>query len=345
MTFPARSFRPAPGLGNAHLQTVWGRLARSRNLVPMRREVLETPDGDELVLDHLDGSPQGPRVVLLHGLEGSSFSVYVQGMLALLALRGARATVLNFRSCARDPRRPGRSLPNRRPRFYHSGETGDLGLVLRTLAGREQGVRLGALGVSLGGNVLLKWLGENPRQELIGAAATLSVPYDLEAGARHLERGLGALYVRMFLRTLRAKVRSLASRFPEAASAVDLPRALASRTFVEFDDAATAPLHGFAGATDYYDRSSSIRFLPRITAPVLCLSAEDDPFLPARVLPRAREAASPSVSVVVTPRGGHAGFLAGEHPWRVSSWGEETAVSWVLDRLDRPDRLAPPVSS
>ncbi|MFY9552751.1 MAG: alpha/beta fold hydrolase, partial [Thermoanaerobaculia bacterium] len=255
--------------------------------MPLRREVLATPDGDELVVDHVDGPAGSPRVLVLHGLEGSSYSVYVQGFLAGIRRRGWRGIAMNFRSCARDPRDLSRWLPNRRPRLYHSGETSDLGFLVRTLSDREPGAPLLAIGVSLGGNVLLKWRGENPAGAGVTAAVALSTPYDLAASARHLESFAGRVYTGRFLATLRAKALDAARRFPEAAARIDVARVLAARTFWEFDDAANAPLHGFAGADDYYRRASSLPLLSSIAAPTLCLSAEDDPFLPREALARA----------------------------------------------------------
>ena len=327
------SFSPSWWLPGAHLQTVWGRLARPRRLVSFRREVLLTPDGDELVLDHVDGPEGAPRLLVLHGLEGSSYSVYVQGMLLVAAARGWRGTALNFRSCARDPAELSRMLPNRRPRLYHSGETTDTDFVVRTLAEREPGVPLFVAGVSLGGNVLVKWLGENAGQTRVRAAAAVSVPFDLAEGARHLETAVGRVYVGAFLKTLRPKAFSAASRFPEAAQRLDLARIRRARTFVEFDDAATAPLHGFTGASDYYARSSSLGFLWRVTTPTLCLSAEDDPFLPAAVLRRVAREASDSVELVTTPRGGHIGFVSGLSPWSARYWAEEMVVEWLSGKL------------
>jgi predicted alpha/beta-fold hydrolase len=297
--------------------------------VVFRREVLGTPDGDELVLDHVDGPAGSPRVLVLHGLEGSSYSVYSQGLLEAAARRGWRGTVLNFRSCARDPADISRMLPNRRPRLYHSGETGDFDFVARTLSMREPEAALVAVGVSLGGNVLLKWLGENPQQRLVAAAAALSTPYDLAASDRFLETFLGRLYVGNFLATLKAKALEIARRFPEAGAKLDLERALRARSFWEFDDAANAPLHGFAGADDYYRRSSSLGFLPRISTPTLCLSAEDDPFLPPEALARARAAAPSAVEFRVTARGGHIGWVAGPWPWRPEYWAEDLAIDWL----------------
>jgi predicted alpha/beta-fold hydrolase len=327
------SFRPAWFLRSPHAQTVWGRLARPRRLVETEREAIETPDGDELVLDHLVAtSARNPHFLLLHGLEGSSNSVYMQGLLAAIARRGAPATAINFRSCARDPRALGTMLPNRRPRFYHSGETGDFDFVARTLAARHPDRRLVAAGASLGGNALLKWLGEHPGQTLIAAAAAFSVPFDLGAGARYLERGPGRLYVARFLATLKKKVVTLLERFPEMRAKVDLDVALRARTFREFDDAATAPIHGFADADDYYTRSSSLHYLPHITTPTLVLNAEDDPFLPRESLERARAAASPAVDFRTTECGGHTGFISGSLPWRCEYWAEELIVEWLLER-------------
>lgn len=329
-------FDPAPALRNLHVQTFWGRLTRPRLLVPLRRELLPTPDGDELVLDHLDGPAGAPRVLLLHGLEGSAHAVYVQGLLALLEARGLRATALNFRSCARALPDLSQNLPNRAARLYHSGETTDLDHLVRAFAAAEPGVPHAAIGVSLGGNVLLKWLGENPGQRLLRAAATISVPYDLEAGARKLEKGLGPVYTATFLRGLRRKARQLLKRHPGAAARFDVAGMRRARTFFDFDDAVTGPLHGFRGARHYYDDSSSLGWVSRITTPTLCLSAEDDPFLPVSVLDRVAANASGAVRLVATRHGGHTGFIAGPSPFRVRYWAEERAAEFVAGRLGGP---------
>ncbi len=320
-------FAPAWFLPGPHLQTIWGRIARPRRLVQLRRESLTTPDGDELLLDHLDGDGD-LHFLLLHGLEGSSYSVYIQGTLAVIARSGHSATAMNFRSCARDEHRILKMIPNRRPRLYHSGETGDLDFVARTLSARLSRKRLLAFGASLGGNVLLKWLGENPGQDLVFAAATLSVPYDLGAGADHLDKtGAGRFYVSRFLRTLKRKCER-----PEVAERIDVPAMQRSRNFREFDDAATAPLHGFADANDYYARSSSMNYVDRITTPTLAMNAEDDPFQPPDVLPRVQARASAAVDFRITPQGGHVGFIGGAFPWSAEYWGEEMVVQWLLER-------------
>ena len=325
-------FRPAWWLRGPHAQTMFGPIVRRRARVRFRREAIETPDGDELLLDHLDAPVTDGRFrfLLMHGLEGSSYSVYIQGVLALLASRGFAATALNFRSCAREPRRLGRMLPNRKPRFYHSGETTDFDFVARTLAARDAQTPLLAFGASLAGNVLLKWLGEHPGQKVIHAAAALSVPYDLGAGSRFMESRMGLFYVGRFLATLKDKVHDVVKRFPETAERIDVAAVRRARTFREFDDAATGPLHGFTGADDYYTRSSSIHFLPHITTPTLCLNAEDDPFLPREALQRARRAASPAIDFRTTKHGGHTGFIAGPWPWRPDFWAERVAVDWLV---------------
>jgi predicted alpha/beta-fold hydrolase len=331
-----QTFTPAWFLRGPHAQTIWGRMTRRRRLVKLRRETLTTPDGDELILDHLDDHLDAPvrndrfRFVLLHGLEGSANSVYMQGMLSVIARLGFAATAVNFRSCARDPKSFGGTLPNRRPRLYHSGETTDFDFVVRTLRARDPHVALLAAGASLGGNVLLKWLGEHTGQTDVIAAATMSVPYDLGAGSRHLEIGfLPRFYVTRFLVTLRKKAQRMAAHFPEIGGRLDLDAVARAKTFREFDDAANGPIHGFTGADDYYNRASSIYFLSAITTPTLCISAADDPFLPAEVLERAKAIASETVDFRVTAGGGHTGFVAGTWPWQCEYWAEEVLIQWL----------------
>lgn len=337
----SHEFLPASWLPGPHFQTVWGSLTRPRRLVAFRREILPAPDGDELVLDHLDGAREDLRVVILHGLEGSSYSVYVQGILARLRELDVPATALNFRSCARNPQRLREMIPNRRPRFYHSGETTDFDHVIRTLAARQPDTTFGAIGVSLGGNVLLKWLGENPGQRLVSAAATMSVPYDLGEGALYLEKGFGRVYVNRFLRTLRKKALRVAERFDLPPERIDLEGTRRARTFREFDDAATAPLHGMKDADDYYRTCSSIHFVGRITVPTLCISAKDDPFLPAFILDRIADLKSDAVTLLTPDLGGHSGFVTG-WPWSCRFWAEERMAGWVIARMEErrdPQRM------
>jgi uncharacterized protein len=322
-------WQPAWWLPGKHLQTTWSRLTRSRRLIAFSREVVTTPDDDDLVLDHAAGPAGSPRVLLLHGLEGSAHSFHTQGLALLVARAGWRSTVINFRSCAREPRQIETRLANRRPRLYHSGDTADLDLVVRLLAAREPEAPLAAIGFSLGGNVLLKWLGETGSAGAIRAASTISVPYDLAASSRFLERRVGRLYVGHFMERLKSKALDTLARFPKETAHIDPDRVRAAQTFREFDDCLTAPLHGFAGADDYYRQSSSLPYLSGITVPTLCISSADDPLIPGESAERARAIASPAVTVELTSRGGHAGFIAGPWPWRPSYWAEERALAWL----------------
>jgi predicted alpha/beta-fold hydrolase len=324
-THAPRPFRPAWWLPGRHAQTIGGRLLRLGRSFPLRRERIETRDGDFLDLDFAPAPREGaPQVLLLHGLEGSARRGYALITYAELAAAGIQGVGLNFRSCSGEP--------NRLARLYHSGETGDLRFVLDHLAARFPGVRRGAIGFSLGGNVLLKLLGEEGEgaREWLEAAAAISVPYDLAAGADHLERSaMGRFYRRRFVRSLQRKI---AAKRALLAGKVDLARALRARTFREFDDVATAPLHGFADAAEYYRLSSSARYLERVRVPTLLLHAEDDPFLPPHALPRDAIARNPHLVPVITPRGGHVGFIGGP-PWAPRFWAEAEAVRFLAARL------------
>jgi len=276
-----------------------------------------TPDGDFVELDWLDGA--GPLVVLLHGLEGSSASHYVQGLLGEIAAQGWRAVVLNFRSC-------GGEL-NRLPRLYHSGDTADLDWLVSRLTASEPDARLALVGVSLGANVVLKWLGERGEEtpaSVMGAVA-ISTPFDLAACAAALDRGLPRLlYTAHFLRTMKAKIRAKADQL---GGRVDIGAVLRARTFAEYDRRLTAPLHGFVDERDYWARSSSRGYLARIRRPCLLINAVNDPFIPAQSLPRAEVAASPWLRAAFPAEGGHAGFLDG--PAGRRSWAERRAVEFV----------------
>ncbi|HUP01433.1 MAG TPA: alpha/beta fold hydrolase [Gemmatimonadota bacterium] len=342
---PFRPFRPAWWLPGPHLQTLWSRVLRRGPRVPLERETWATPDGDELALDWLGGPSghcgpsgfSGASLLLgLHGLEGCSRSLYMLGLLDLGRRHGWRGLALNFRSCTPPPGSgPRRVLArrqymmNRGRRLYHSGETQDLDGVVRGLIEREPGLELVLVGVSLGGNVLLKWLGEMGADvpDAVRAAATISVPYDLAAASRYLESGLGPRYVRYFIETLKEKALRFDERHP---GIVDVEGVRRACTFREIDDSAIAPIHGFADADDYYARSSSIDYVDRIRVPTLLVSAADDPFLPARVLSEVERRASDAVTCEFTARGGHAGFVAGP-PWRPRTWAEERAIAFLAE--------------
>jgi predicted alpha/beta-fold hydrolase len=303
-----------------HLQTLWGPLLRRSPCPALRRERVHTLDGDFLDLDWHAASARTPSLVLiLHGLEGSSRSHYVSGLLREAAGLGLRGVVLNFRSC-------GGEL-NRTPRLYHSGETSDLDWVIGRLLEREPSLRLGLVGVSLGGNVALKWLGERGESAaaaVVGAVA-ISTPFDLAECARVLDRGLcRSLYTAGFLRTMKAKVRAKAHLWD---GRVDVEAALRAQTFAEYDRAVTAPLYGFADERDYWTRASSGRYLTAIRRPCLLINAANDPFVPASTLPAAEVARSPWLEAAFVPEGGHAGFLEGS--WGARSWAERRALAFL----------------
>jgi len=236
---------------------------------------------------------------------------------------GWRAVTLNFRSCSGEL--------NRRLPFYHSGHTDDLDEVVGLLAGRERSLRLGIVGVSLGGNVLLKWLGERgpgAPAEVVGAVA-ISAPFDLASCARVLDQAPRRwVYAANFLRTMRAKVIDKAARDPELGRMVDLSLVRRTRTFAGYDHLVTAPLNGFSDEHDYWRRSSSGPYLPRIRRPTLLVNALDDPIVPREALPRVADL-PPSVHAEFPPRGGHAGFIEGGWPWCVRSWVERRAIEFL----------------
>lgn len=327
MTFPA--FSAPLWIRSAHAQTIGGRLLRTVGGVRFRRERIDTPDGDFLDLEHavVEGSPldeSAPLVLKLHGLEGSAHSGYSVQLARALAAKGIRSVGLNFRSCGGEM--------NRAARFYHSGETEDVALVLDHLARTVDPTRLGALGFSLGGNVLLKYLGERGAEagRRLSVAAAVSVPYDLAACADHMSTGASRMYAGFFLRSLRKKV---VSKEALLAGHCDVARARSARSVREFDDALTAPLHGFASAEEYYRLSSAGRYLSGIRLPTLLIHALDDPIALSETIPHQEIAANPSLVTAFPATGGHVGFVAGPGPWAPSFWAEARAADFLAATL------------
>ena len=313
-------FRAPWWLKSNHLQTVFGTLFRRRAAIGLRRERIELADGDFLDLDWTPGV-NGPLVLLLHGLEGSSDSPYARGMLGAIHARGWRGVVMHFRGCS--------GVPNRLPRSYHSGDTGDLSEVVRRLEVRDDVSTIAIVGYSLGGNVLLKWLGEQGQNATIAAAVAVSVPYSLSLAADRLAMGFSRIYQRRLIADLRAKLRR---KFSQDASPIDLDLADNSRDFWEFDDRVTAPLHGFENVHDYYNRSSSRQYLAGIRVPTLMLHAEDDPFMTPEVLP-SRDELSADARLEVSTAGGHVGFVHGKLPWRPRYWLEERIPVFLNEHI------------
>lgn len=244
--------------------------------------------------------------------------------------------MLIWRSCG--------SEPNRARRFYHSGETDDLALVVQHLAVERPGAPLAIAGVSLGGNVLLKYLGELGQEArgTVAAAVAVSTPFDLGRGSDHINRGFSRIYQRYFLDSLKRKALEKQSRYPDLP---DPDRITAISSLREFDDVITAPVHGFNDAIDYYTRSSSIRYLHGIAVDTLLLNAVDDPFLPSDVLGQVARIAerNPHLTVDFPPRGGHAGFVGGRNPFRPMYYLERRVADFIADRLlpEPPDQFNP----
>jgi hypothetical protein len=340
-------FQPAWWLRSPHLQTLWPVFFRRRPRPPLRRERLELPDGDFVDLDWtLNAS--GPIVILFHGLEGSSRSHYARGMLAALPQHGMRAVLMHFRGCSGEP--------NRRARAYHSGDTGDIDFLVRTLRAREPGTPLAAIGYSLGGNALLKWLGEQGNDAPLQCAVAVSVPFLLHESTARMNRGLSRAYQWHLLKSLKQGARRKAGIFATAmdggsakreavptgtnAGAVFRPPPAPvdeinrMKNFFEFDDRVTARLHGFRGAMHYYTSSSSRQYLSHIRIPTLIVHASDDPFMHAGVIPDAAELA-PSVALDLHRHGGHVGFVGGHLPWRPRYWLEQRIPDWLQQNLGR----------
>jgi predicted alpha/beta-fold hydrolase len=300
---PYRAPRWLPG---AHLQTIVPALFGRRIDVPLRRERWDAPDGDFVDLDWLAAPavPAAPLLVLFHGLEGNSASRYARAALASAVAYGWHAVVPHFRSCSGEM--------NRAPRFYHSGDSAEIDWILRRLRlGHPH--RIFAAGVSLGGNALLRWLGERREDaaRVADAAAAISAPVDLPAGGAALSTGFNLLYTRHFLATLKRKSLAKLVQYP---GLFDREAMLASRNLHDFDDLVTAPLHGYRSADDYWRRAASRPLLREITVPTLVLNARNDPFLPATALPGPDEA-GPAVILDQPEHGGHVGFPGAGDDW------------------------------
>lgn len=300
---------------NPHTQTVLGASIDRIGREVLTRERVTLPDGDFLDLDWLRPPPaEGPILLILHGLEGSSRSPYIARLLRMCRDAQWNAVVMHFRGCSGEP--------NRLARGYHGGETMDLQVVIDLLACRyNQG--LCAVGYSLGGSVLLKWLGERRAEAGVRAAAAVSVPFDLASAAARLDRGFSRLYQWVLLRWLRKSVARKAHHLGHDARSLKR-----LRTFRDFDDAITAPLHGFRDADDYYQRASCRPYLQHIAVPTLLVQAADDPFLMPQSAPHTDELA-PTVRLELYPRGGHVGFISGGTPWAPRFWLEHRLKAFL----------------
>lgn len=292
-------------LPGGHLQTIYPATCISKPAVSFRRERWDTPDNDFIDVDFIDGKAGQPFVVLFHGLEGSSDSHYARTLMAAVKARGWSGAIPHFRGCSGEL--------NQAPRFYHSGDAEEINWIIRRLHALHSKTNAAApffaAGVSLGGNALLRWIGESQQQAtIVHAACAVSAPLDLAQGGASLSSGINMLYTRMFLKTLKPKCLRKLEQFP---GLFDSNRLLEAKNLYEFDNVVTAPLHGYLDTDDYWDRASAKHVLNDITIPTLVLNAKNDPFLPGRYLPLK---AAKCVQLDYPDRGGHVGFVSGKIP-------------------------------
>jgi uncharacterized protein len=322
VTAPAVYESPA-WLPGGHAQTIYPVLLPNPD-VDYRRERVDTPDGDFWLFDWMvDRAPpavDAPLVVLFHGLESSSRAHYALALMARLSMLGWRGVVPHWRGCGGEP--------NLQPRAYHSGDYAEVGEMLAAIRARvDRRTTIYAVGVSLGGSALLNWAGRAGVRaaEIIKAAAAVSTPLDLMASGLSIDRGFNRLvYVNSFLRTLKPKALAMGHRFP---GLFDARRVARAKTLWEFDDAFTAPVHGFAGTADYWTRGSSKPWLREVALPTLVLNAQNDPFVPGPSLPGPAEV-SASVTLVQPTNGGHVGFATPPFVGRIQ-WLAERVTSFL----------------
>jgi hypothetical protein len=311
------TYKPPLLFANPHWQTAVPTLFRKVTGIQYRRQRIDTSDGDFLDLDWSRVQETALGIVL-HGLEGDSTRGYVMGMVKALNRSGWDALALNFRGCSGEP--------NRLLRMYHSGDIADLDAVIATVTKDSIYDTIALIGFSLGGNVILKYLGERDRDldPSIKAAVTLSVPCDLKACSQRLEEFRNRLYLKRFLRLLHAKIQHKAHCFPDSISADDYT---SIRTLKEFDDRYTAPIHGFSSADDYYARASSKQFLSSIATPTLLINAADDPFLSDSCYPMQEAESNPNLFLEIPRHGGHCGFMSGR--LHDEYWSETRTLSFL----------------
>lgn len=299
-------------------QTLYPYFNKPSPLYRYRRERWELDDGDFIDVDWVDGSRTAPLVIFFHGLEGDSSSHYILSMINALQPYGWRSAVIHFRGCS--------GTPNRLARAYHSGDSLEIDWMLRRMH-REHAASqpIYVIGVSLGGNVLLKWAGENGEHanQMIAGIATISVPLDLAAAGAALDVGFNQVYARHFLISLKAKGLQKAAQFPGLLNATALKKC---NTIYDFDNLVTAPLHGFRDTDEYWRISSSKQWLPHIRVPALVINARNDPFVPAASLPSAHEVSS-TVLLEFPQQGGHAGFMRGPFPGKLD-WLPQKILSF-----------------
>jgi len=306
-------FKPAWWLKSAHIQTILPTLIRRDVSLSLIEERLELHDGDfvDLVWAEDNLSANSPLVILLHGLGGSIQSPYAKGLMFQFNRHGWRAVLMHFRGCSGEP--------NRLSRAYHSGDTDDFDYLLKVLHQRMSDAPLAAVGISLGGSVLLKWLGESRDKGQLEAAVAVSVPFDLRLAATHMTTGFAKLYQIYIVKELHHYMRQ---KFKVEQAPFDLKQMDKWRCFWTFDDNITAPLHGFVHVHDYYTHASARNYLSTIKTKTLIIHSSDDPFMPPEVIPAGHEL-SEAIQFELADRGGHVGFITGNIPGYPEYWLEQ----------------------
>lgn len=322
MPITKSKFKPVWGLSNTHLQTLWSTFFRSIPEVNLTPKRLELEDGDFLDLEITTPFKNKPIVIILHGLEGSVESHYIKPLIKALDDAGYGACFVHFRGCSHEI--------NRLPRSYHSGDTQDLNSVVDYLHNEYQQQPFAVIGFSLGGNVVLKWMGEQGSDAPVTTAIAVSVPFQLAHAGDRLEKSFSRVYQKHLLSSCQKKYQQ---KFSSKTSPLDehLDENLdveQLNTFYHFDDQVTAPLHGFKSADDYYQQCSSRQFLKYIEKPTLVLHAKDDPFMWEHTVPNEDELSS-FVELELSDSGGHVGFIAGKHLFDIEYWVDKRIIEWL----------------
>ena len=321
MTIISSRFKPAWWCRNKHLQTFYPTLFRKRVSIELQYEQLDLPDGDFVDLCWTVNKQTGPIVILFHGLEGSIESPYAKGILKTIHDADWQGMLMHFRGCS--------GQHNRLDRSYHSGDIGDIEFFINTLKSRYPNRKLAAIGISLGGNALLKYLGEKQDESNLDTAMAVSVPFDLADSAQQLNKGFARVYQYHLVSRLRNK---MIDKFKQKPAPVDIDRLAEWKDFYSFDHNVTAPIHGFKSADDYYTRSSSKQFLKYITTPTLILHSKDDPFMSKNSIPLESEI-SDAVTLELTEQGGHVGFIHGM-PNNPTYWIEKRLADFFSHQLN-----------
>jgi predicted alpha/beta-fold hydrolase len=320
------TFKPAWWLLNKHLQTIFRNSCTRKKPNIDKSERLELNDGDFIdlswAINGLDTNT--PLVILLHGLGGNLNSSYVEGQLSAYNNHGFRAVLMHFRGASEEP--------NRLAKTYHSGETNDLDFLLKILHEREPNTKKAVVGISLGGNVLLKWLGEVGSQSLIHASIAVSPPFELALLADYMNKGFSRLYQYYLIKKLRKIFKNKFEKYPEML-ATYIKSTETATSFWQFDELITAPLNGFLNAKSYYQQSSSRQYLSNIKTPTLILHSIDDPFMPSIAIPTEQELSS-QVTLELSSKGGHVGFIGGRIPGRPIYWLEKRIPEFLKHSLD-----------